>query len=71
MGTIAKIHEMLVNRECSCAELTQSYLTAIKNDNAELNAYVTVTPDEAMQAACEVDRKLAAGERSVYSRAYP
>ena len=26
MGSIEKIHEMLVSKECSCTELTKSYL---------------------------------------------
>ncbi|MEF2885824.1 MAG: amidase, partial [Ruminococcus sp.] len=62
MGTIAKIHDMLVGREVSCTELTQQYLGAIESANGELNAYVTVTPDEAMKTAAAVDQKLAAGE---------
>ncbi len=62
MGTISKIHEMLVSGECSCAELTKSYLDEIEKANPELNAYVNVTPDEAMRAAQAVDKKLAAGE---------
>ena len=62
MGTIAKIHDMLVDREGSCTELTQQYLGAIESANGELNAYVTVTPDEALKAAAAVDQKLAAGE---------
>ena len=62
MGTISKIHEMLVSRECSCTELTQRYLDAIENANGELNAYVNVTPEAALAAAAAVDKKIAAGE---------
>ena len=62
MGSIAKIHEMLVGKQLSCAELTKSYLDEIDQSNSELNAYVNVTPDEAMKTAEAVDKKIAAGE---------
>ena len=62
MGSIAKIHEMLVGKQLSCAELTKSYLDEIDKSNSELNAYVNVTPDEAMKTAEVVDKKIAAGE---------
>ena len=62
MGSIAKIHDMLVNKQVSCAELTKSYIDEIEKSNGELNAYVNVTPDEALKTAEAVDKKLAAGE---------
>ena len=62
MGTIAKIHEMLTTKQCSCTELTKSYLAEIEKSNAELNAYVNVTGDEALKTAEIVDKKIASGE---------
>ncbi len=62
MGQIKRIHEMLVNKEISCVELTKKYLDAIENSNKELNAYITVTPDVALAQAEAVDKKLANGE---------
>ncbi len=62
MGTIAKIHEMLVNKQVSCEELTKSYLSEIEKANPELNAYVCVTPEAALKTAQAVDKKIAAGE---------
>ena len=62
MGSIAKIHDMLVSKECSCTELTKRYLSEIEASNGELNAYVNVTGDEALRAAKLVDDKIAAGE---------
>ncbi len=62
MGQIKRIHEMLVNKEISCVELTKMYLDAIENSNKELNAYITVTPDVALTQAEAVDKKLANGE---------
>ena len=62
MGSIANIHEMLQSKQVSCTELTKSYLEAIEKANGELNAYVCVTPDEALKTAAAVDKKIAAGE---------
>lgn len=62
MSTIRKIHEMLTSGEITCVELTQKYLDEINNSNKELNAYITVTSDEALSAAKKVDEKIANGE---------
>ena len=62
MGSIAKIHEMLVSKQVSCTELTKSYLEEIEKSNGELNAYVNVTPDTALETAKTVDEKIAKGE---------
>ncbi len=62
MSEIKKIHDMLASKQISCKELTEKYLSAIESDNAELNAYVNVTPDEALKQAEKVDRKIADGE---------
>ena len=56
MGSIAKIHDMLVTKQVSCAELTKSYLDEIEKSNGELNAYVNVTPDEALKTVLAVPR---------------
>ena len=58
MGQIKRIHEMLVNKEISCVDLTKKYLEAIENSNKELNAYITVTPDVALAQAEAVDKKI-------------
>lgn len=63
MGTISKIHEMLTTKQCSCTELTKSYLEEIEKSNGELNAYVNVTGDEALKTAQAVDKKIASGEK--------
>ncbi len=62
MSDIRRIHEMLVSGEITCTELTQRFLHAIKDDNAALNAYITVTPDTALAQARAVDEKLSRGE---------
>ena len=61
-SVIAKLHSRLVNKEISCKELTQQYIDAANRDNGELNAYVTMTPEAALETAERVDKKIAAGE---------
>lgn len=61
-GKIAALHTRLQEKEFSCRELTRQYLDAIGRDNEKLNAYVTVTEEQAMTAAEAVDKKIAAGE---------
>ena len=54
---------MLQNGEISCVELTEKYLKAIGEANGELNAYVTVTPEVALEQAKQVDEKIKRGEK--------
>lgn len=61
-GKISKLSSMLKNREISCIELTNQYLSEIDKTNGELNAYVNVTPDTALETAKRVDEKIAKGE---------
>lgn len=61
--TIKRLNEMLSNREISCKELTQKYINAIQKDNDALNAYVTLTPEIALETAENVDKKIASGEK--------
>ncbi len=63
MGTIAKIHQMLETKQISCEELTNQYLKEIEKANTELNAYVNVTPIEALKTAKAVDEKIVSGEK--------
>ncbi len=60
-GAIRQINKMLSSKEISCTELTQKYLDEI--EKSDLNAYVTVCPDEARKAASKVDEKIKSGEK--------
>lgn len=62
MSKIRKIHDMLVNREITCVELTKRYLEKIKEANSELNAYITVTEQQALESAKKVDERIASSE---------
>ena len=59
---IAALHKALAEKELSCTELTEKYIQAIETENGELNAYVTVTAEQAMETAGAVDEKIAAGK---------
>lgn len=61
MGTIKKINQLLENKEISCQEITEKYLSGIKKSS--LNAYVKVCEDEALNTAKKVDEKIASGEK--------
>ncbi len=61
-GIIKRLGKMLDEKQISCTELTEKYLSAIESSNGDLNAYVKVTPDEALAAAKAVDEKIASGE---------
>ncbi|MGN0559261.1 MAG: Asp-tRNA(Asn)/Glu-tRNA(Gln) amidotransferase subunit GatA [Acutalibacteraceae bacterium] len=63
MGTISRLSEMLATKQISCTELTNKYLEEIDKANKELNAYVAVTPEQALQTAKEVDEKIAQGKK--------
>lgn len=62
-GKIKRYGKMLENKEISCTELTERFLSEIETANKELNAYVTVTPDEALKTAKLVDEKIGRGEK--------
>jgi len=60
--TIAEAREGLKNKDYSSLELTDAFLSNIEAANAQLNAYVAVTPDKARDMAKASDEKLARGE---------
>ena len=62
-GKIKHYSDLLENKEISCKELTEKFLTEIESANKDLNAYVKVTPDTALETAKKVDEKLARGEK--------
>ena len=59
--TIQKAHQGLKSKEFSATELTQSCLNQIKSQS-ELNAFITVTAEEALNQAKQVDAKITAGD---------
>lgn len=60
--TIGRIHAGLKSGEFTCEQLVRAYLARIAERNGELNAYITVDSDGAIEAAKAVDVRIAAGE---------
>jgi aspartyl-tRNA(Asn)/glutamyl-tRNA(Gln) amidotransferase subunit A len=61
MMTIEQFGRRLRARELTAVRVTEGCLRRIEADNPELNAFITVTADEALRQAREADQELAAG----------
>ncbi len=59
--TIKSAKEALLNRKISAVELTKYYIDRI-NKYKEINAYITVTAEQAIESAKEADKKIAEGK---------
>jgi aspartyl-tRNA(Asn)/glutamyl-tRNA(Gln) amidotransferase subunit A len=62
--SIGELADKLAARQVSSVELTRHFLARIERLNPALNALITVTAPEALEAAHSADRRLAAGERA-------
>ncbi|HEX7115889.1 MAG TPA: Asp-tRNA(Asn)/Glu-tRNA(Gln) amidotransferase subunit GatA [Steroidobacter sp.] len=60
--TLAELSEGLRARRFSSVELVRHYLERIRRFNPDLNAFITVTEEQALEAARRADEQLAAGE---------
>ena len=61
MAKIREINDMLRNKKISAKELTEMYLSRIDALNPQLNAYTSVTAEEARMTADIIDRKIESG----------
>jgi aspartyl-tRNA(Asn)/glutamyl-tRNA(Gln) amidotransferase subunit A len=60
--SIAELGLRLVRKEISSVELTRFFLARIDRLNPALNALISITPEQALAAAAQADRRRAAGE---------
>jgi len=60
--TIHALRELLLKREVTSVEITGSVLARIKEVDHKVHAYITLTPEVAMEQAREADRVLEKGE---------
>lgn len=60
--TITKAHEKMVDGEFSSVELTKAYLKNIKDKNEDINAFITVSEDVALEQAKQADEMIKNGE---------
>ena len=62
MGAIRELHQQLVRKERSAVEITTETLEKIQNLEPQLHSFLSVTADQALETAQQVDDKIAAGE---------
>lgn len=58
----SQLAEILRDKKASAVEVTRSVLARIESVEEKVRAYITVTPDLALEMAADADRMLAAGE---------
>src|SRR5690349_15635955 len=63
--SIHELHEKLKKKELSAVEATRAMLDRVEAVDERVNAYITVTPDEALKEAAAADKKIAAGDIDV------
>jgi aspartyl-tRNA(Asn)/glutamyl-tRNA(Gln) amidotransferase subunit A len=61
--SIGELAERLSNGTLSSVELTRHFLARIDRFGADLNALITLTPEEALRSAAAADARIARGER--------
>ena len=60
--SLSELRAALTDGECSSEELTRHFLARIRAIDDELNSFITVTEDEAIDAARAADERLRRGE---------
>ncbi|MBQ7245121.1 MAG: Asp-tRNA(Asn)/Glu-tRNA(Gln) amidotransferase subunit GatA, partial [Alphaproteobacteria bacterium] len=63
--TIVEALKKLKSREISATELTRAHLNRIEKYGAELNCYITTTPERALSDAAAADERYASGTARV------
>ena len=66
-----RLRELLDNRAVSSVELTEPFLRRIEAINPQLNAFLTVTAEEALAAARVADEKLSQGKNICHLWEFP
>ncbi|TAE80726.1 MAG: Asp-tRNA(Asn)/Glu-tRNA(Gln) amidotransferase subunit GatA [Alphaproteobacteria bacterium] len=61
-ATIAQLKTMLATKQVSAREITDAYLDAIEASNPKLNAFITITAEQARAQADAADARIAQGE---------
>ena len=61
-GSIKELHQQLTSKERTAVEIAQEVLEHIEKVEPKIKAFLSVTAEEALATAKEVDAKIAAGE---------
>jgi aspartyl-tRNA(Asn)/glutamyl-tRNA(Gln) amidotransferase subunit A len=62
--TIHELHDLLVKKELTSREATESHYRRIREVDGKIGAYLLLTEEGAYQQADQVDRKIARGEET-------
>ena len=62
MSVIRALHQALTSKSQSAVEIAQSYLNKIETLEPQLHSFLTVTADQALAQAQQIDEQIAAGE---------
>lgn len=62
LKTASQLSEMLANKECSSKELTKEYIKEIKDQQRDINSFITVTEDIAIEQAEKADKLISEGK---------
>lgn len=63
--SLHELHDKLKAREVSSVEATRGMLARIEATDPQVNAFITVTTEDALEAAEAADRRIAAGETDI------
>jgi len=63
--TIFELHDRLKRKEVSSVEATRAMLARIEATDGKVNAFITVTPEEALKGAEEADKRIAANDMDI------
>ncbi|MBT3709196.1 MAG: Asp-tRNA(Asn)/Glu-tRNA(Gln) amidotransferase subunit GatA, partial [Gammaproteobacteria bacterium] len=64
-ATISELHQLLISKAISAKELTKHFLDRIAEHDNQINSFITVTPDIALEQAKAADRALASGKHTM------
>lgn len=59
--TIQQAHEKLLKKDCSVEDLTRAFLERIEHRDQEIHAYLALMSEDALNAAQNLDKKVAQG----------
>ena len=63
--SVHELHARLKTKEVSSVEATRAMLARIEATDQQVNAFITVTSEDALAAAEEADRRIAAGQADI------
>ena len=63
-ATITELHQLLTTKAISATELTEHFLNRIAECDGQINSFITVTPDVALEQAKAADLALANGQHT-------